>query len=283
MKKEKILTTVEFMGCTFTLGNAKAFDKDFESARAILERNPETWTKAERFKLLSIYRPSYHESGKIEGITSYDSSATNCRFCMAMRAEASRDAAHICNLCYDHAQEHSYKGLNVINRHTLNMLIMMATEYTPEELSIIDCSKINRVNSSGDTPNKTYAVNMLRLAAINKHAFFALFAKNTAAVKAACRQEGKPENMTLVQSSRRINHPDPIEEFFDIVFTVYVNKAETEKAIAAGAGACNGKKCRECGFKCYLNGWAAGQNVAEVLRCNKEERERIERALGLRK
>ncbi len=283
MKNEKNLQTVDFMGCAFTLGNAKVFDKDFAAARAIIEKGPENWTAADRLRLLSIYRPAYHDGGKIEGITSFDSSSTNCRFCMAMRAEASRDAAHICNLCYDHAQEHSYKGINIINRHSLNMIIMSICEYTEDELAVIDCSKINRVNSSGDTPNSTYAVNMLKLAAINKHARFSMWAKNTAAVKAACRKYGKPENMTLVQSSRRINHADPLEEFFDYVFTVYVNKAETEKAIEAGAGACNGKKCRECGYKCYLNGWQPGQNIAEVLRTDKANRERIERALGLRK
>lgn len=277
MKKE--YTIEKFMGCTFFVGSSKKFDKDLQTVKDIFSKGIENLTQADKFKLLAIYHPAYHEDGKIEGITSYDSSATNCAFCQAMRAAAGKNPAHICNFCYDHAQEHSYKGVNMLNRHTLNMLIMSTVDFTVEELAVLNCSKINRANSSGDVPNKTYAANMLKLSAANPYFHFALWAKNTKDVIAACDEVGKPENMTLVQSSPIINKPSKLAKYFDIVFTVYVTEEDTQEAIRNGAGECNGHKCNECGFKCYLNGWHHGQNVAEVLRTNKAHRAAIEAAI----
>ena len=56
-----------------------------------------------------------------------------------------------------------------------------------------------------------------------------------------------------------------LAKYFDFVFTVYLTKEDTEKAIADGAGECNGKKCKLCGYKCYFNSWNS-KNVAEYLR-----------------
>lgn len=273
------MQNVKYRDCDFVLGKSKKFDKDFEAVRAILDKGIENLTAADRVKLITIYSPSYHEGGKIEGITSYDSSATNCAFCQQCRKAAEKDASHICGSCYDYAQEHSFKGVNVLNRHSLNMLIMMAVEFTEDELSVIDCTKVNRINSSGDTPNKTYALNMLRLAKVNSHARFAYWAKNVAAVSTAVKEVGKPSNMTLIQSSCKLNKAARKAECFDFVFTVYTSKEAVKEAVKNGGGECNGKKCRECGFKCYLNGWQNGQNIAEYLRTTKEKRAVIEAAI----
>jgi len=69
---------VVFMGCVFILGVSKKFDNDYYKAKTILEKK--TITRADRLVLISIYQSAYHTSGKIEGVTSYDSSATNCIF-----------------------------------------------------------------------------------------------------------------------------------------------------------------------------------------------------------
>lgn len=90
---------------------------------------------------------------------------------------------------------------------------------------------------------------------------------------------GKPQNMTLVQSSCILNKAVKLAKYFDMVFTVYTNKEAVAEAVASGSGECNGKKCRECGYKCYLNGWQNGQNVAEYLRVNKARRAEIEKAV----
>ena len=271
-------TEVSFKGVKFELGHSVKFDRDYETVTAILSK--EELTAVDRMTLLNVYNPAYHKGGKIQGITSFDSSATNCGFCIRMRMAAALNPGHICGECYDYEQEHSFKGANVRNRHSLNMLIMQSVLFTREELATLDCTKINRINSSGDVPNTVYAINMLNIAHVNQFAKFAFWAKNVMAVQEAVEAVGKPQNMTLIQSSCRLNHPAKLAKFFDNVFSVYTNKEAVEEAIAAGSGECNGKKCADCGYKCYLNGWQPGQNIAEYLRTNKETRAKIEKAIG---
>lgn len=243
------------------------FEKDVEKVRAILEKSNDELTALDRFALLQIYRPSFHKSGKIENAMSFDSTATNCDFCKLMREAAKENKLHICGYCYDYSQEHGFKGANVINRHTLNMIIMSEVEFTVDELRVLNVAYINRVNSSGDVPNVTYAKNMLKLCFAFPSVRFGFWAKNTAAVVAACDELGKPSNVKLIQSSPIIGKAVKLAPYFDVVFVVYLTKEATEKAIAAGAKECNGKKCKACGFKCYLeNGWQPGDVVAEYLR-----------------
>ena len=244
------------------------FEKDVDIVFSILAKDPADITAAERFQLLRIYRPSYHKSGKIEDIMSFDSTATNCAFCQAMRKAAENNPLHICGYCYDYDQEHGFKGVNVLNRHSLNMIIMASIEFTVEELRTLPVAYLNRVDSSGDVPNNTYACNMIKLCYAFPAVRFAFWSKNTAAVIFACDKYGKPSNVVLVQSSVIIGKPAALAKYFDVVFTVYLTKEDTAAAIAAGAGACNGKKCKDCGFKCYTGAWIADgvKNVAEYLR-----------------
>ena len=145
---------------------------------------------------------------------------------------------------------------------------MSSVEFTVEELRVLSVAYLNRVNSSGDVPNVTYALNMIKLCYAFPAVRFGFWAKNTAAVIAACDVLGKPENVVLVQSSPIIGQPAPLAKYFDFVFTVYLTQEAVDAAIAAGAGACNGKKCKDCGYSCYLNLWKESGvvNVAEYLR-----------------
>lgn len=261
MMKKELDNVVIFAGCAFITGISKKFDKDLKEVMFILSKAE--LTTADRFKLLTIYQAAYHTGGKIEGVTSYDSSATNCSFCKAMRAKAEKNPAHICNFCYDKNQE-EYK-ITAMNRHSLNLVIMSTVEFSAEELQIIPAGLINRINSSGDIPNKTYAINMIRIAKNNRFATFAFWVKNKLALIAATDEEGKPENAIYIQSSEIIGRPEEPAKYFDYVFTVYPDKASTLAAIAAGAAECNGKKCRECGYKCY-KGTHKGVHIAELLR-----------------
>lgn len=244
------------------------FEKDVDVVFSILAKDPADITTAERFQLLRIYRPAWHETGKIEDIMSFDSTASNCEFCAAMRKAAENNPLHICGICYDYAQEHGFKGVNILNRHTLNMIIMSSIEFTVDELRTLSVAYLNRINSSGDVPNEIYACNMIKLCFAFPAVRFAFWAKNTAAVIFACDKYGKPSNVVLVQSSPIIGKPAPLARYFDFVFTVYLTKEDTENAITAGAGACNGKKCKDCGFKCYTGAWIADgvKNVAEYAR-----------------
>ena len=136
-----------------------------------------------------------------------------------------------------------------------------------------------RINSSGDTPNQVYAENMIKLCYAFPFIKCGYWAKNTAPIIAACDKLGKPANMILIQSSCMIGKPATKQKYFDFVFTVYPDKETTENAIAAGANECNGKKCKECGYKCYF-GTHDSENIAEVLRgAGKEKIKAIKAAL----
>lgn len=262
------LKQIEFMNCKLFINENKPgkFEKDLQIASPILLKAAagEKLTSLERFTLLTIYKVSYHDTGKIEGTSSLDSTATNCKFCQSMRANNKNNKACICNYCYDLSQE-GYR-INVLNRHTLNMLIMSTVEFEMDELKTLPLTAITRVNSSGDTRNEIYARNMIKCCYAFPFIKFGYWAKNVKPIVAACDVLGKPDNVCLIESACYIGKPVKKAKYFDYVFIVYPDKESTEKAIQAGASECNGKKCRECGYKCYFKSHTGDGTIAELLR-----------------
>lgn len=247
-------------------GKPGRLEKDARRVFELLAAGADKLTPAARLELLHIYNVAFHESGKIEGIFSLDSSATNCEFCRKMRAYA---AAHpekkcICGSCYDVRQE-SFK-LAALARHTLNLIIMSATVYSLEELATVPVYGLTRVNSSGDSSGDVYAENMVLFAAAHPACRVSAWAKNTAGYIRACRKHGKPKNLILICSSPFIDKAAPRPEYFDYTFTVYSTPEKVQAALAAGAMECNGKKCMDCGYSCYNGTWPEGANIAELLR-----------------
>lgn len=238
------------------------YERDLAQVNAIMAKDH--ITHEDRLQLLQIYNVSFHETGKIEDLFSLDSSCNGCTFCAKMRAAAEKDPSIICGRCYDAKQE-EYRTA-VKNRHMLNLRIMSTVEFTIEELETIRVFGICRINSSGDIENEVHARNMVRYAYACKGTPVALWAKNTPAVETAMDQLGKPENLVYIASSIRIDKPGQLPKYADYTFTVYSSKEKVQEALARGAGECNGKKCKACGFKCYLRKWAQGQDIAELLR-----------------
>ena len=269
--KESKFSWITYMGYSFPIEKTKSgkpgkLEKDLEIVKRIMDKGAENLTHVDRLQLLQVYNIAYHESGKIEGVFSLDSSATNCSFCVKMREYA---AAHpekniICGSCYDFRQE-QYK-IQSLGRHTLNLLIMETVEFTVEELATLACYGIVRVNSSGDSSNDIYAANMIKFSIAHPHCNIAIWSKNTGSYIHACDKYGKPENVTLIQSSVYVDKATKPAKYFDHVFTVYFDKEKVAAALESGAAECNGKKCRECGYKCYLRGWKGSANIAELLR-----------------
>lgn len=248
----------------------------FENDKAIVERilAKQGINHDDRLTLLSIYNVSYHDSGKIEGMYSCDSSCNNCTFCQKVRENGKDNPALICNYCYDDAQEKRW--VNVKNRHGLNLLIMSSVRFTVDELGTLKIENLLRENSSGDIENDIMAENYINIGYSHPTVDIGLFAKNVSPVIRATDKLGKPENMKYIQSSMLIGVPAKRAKYFDYVFTVYATEEELQKALSDGACECNGKKCRECGYKCYVkNGWAIGSNIAEYLRL-KSEKQRAE-------
>ena len=248
-------------------------ERDEQIVNAILSKPIDQITATERYTLVNIVKVSYHDSGKIQGMFSIDSSCHGCEFCQHMRKCAESNPLHICGMCYDHAQE-EYRE-NVRKRHALTMRILSSVEFTVEELSILPINGMCRFNSSGDLRNDTHARNYIRIAIGHPLVKFALWAKNVKSATVAFRELGKPENMVFIQSSPIIGLPCKRSEFADYTFTVYPDEATTEAAIASGSCACNGRKCAECGYKCYVGGWKNGANIAEFLRVSKVKRVEI--------
>lgn len=266
---------------------------DLESARVyelaeIQKTRP--LTHAEKLELLTIYQTPFHDSGKIRGIKSMDSSCHGCEFCNKMRKFAEEEPACICGECYDDAQESRWK--NVENRHGLNMFIMSNFEFTVEELAMLDlectpmqklkagisvAEQIVRQNSSGDITGRIMAGNYLRTIIAHPNIHIALWAKNVAPVDAAIDEicgGVKPANMVFIRSSVLIGIPAKHCKYSDYIFTVYPDKDTLMAALKDGGCECNGKECPECGFKCYLRKWANGANICELLRCPEKDRQK---------
>ena len=242
----------------------------FEMEKAIVKKilSKEIINHDDRMMLLNIYQVPFHDSGKIEGIFSCDSSCNNCDFCKKIRENGKNNPLVICNYCYDNEQENRWK--NVKNRHGLQLLIMSSVEFTIEELSTLKIYGICRFNSSGDIQNITMAKNYLNIAKSHPLVKFALWAKNVFPVIVATAEIGKPENCVYIQSSILIGMPSKKAKYFDYVFTVYPDEESLLQALKNGACECNGKKCFDCGYKCYEKAWKENANIAEFLRIKKE-------------
>lgn len=247
------------------------YEHDLAIVDTILSKSELTF--ADRMQLLSVYSVSYHSSGKIEGCTSCDSSCHNCAFCQQMIKASEKNPLIICGLCYDDAQEKRWT--NVEKRHGLNMRILSSVLFEVGELALLPITGLCRFNSSGDTPNEIYALNCIRIAKAHPFAHCALWAKNVLPCESAFDAEGKPANMIFIQSSPQIGFPAVRSRYADYTFTVYPDEYTVTEAIREGACECNGKKCRECGYKCYLGTWEKGADIAELLRCTDKQRARI--------
>lgn len=261
-------------------------DMDTAIVTAIVEKSKFTATK--KMQMLAILQPSYHESGKIEGITSIDGSAIHCEFCKSMKAAAEKDSTVVCGGCYITALDNLYKGMTA--RHWLNQLILSETLYTVEQLKAVYIgTEYIRINADGDMRNATQARNVLRLAKAHKSNRVSIWFKNLPAMKEAIEKEGKPRNVRIIYSACMLNDESAAAmmekyDWIDNVFIVYVDKADTVQAIESGACACNGQKCKDCGFKCYAaRGWEKGKIIAECLRgVNKERRAALKKAIQAR-
>lgn len=250
--------------------NNSKFLFDLAQTTRILEKS--RITAADRAVLISLIRPSYHDTGKIEGITSIDGTATHCTFCHMMQETAKADALIVCGDCYAKAME-DYRE-HVAPRNYIRQLILSSCLFTVAQLRALPiASRVCRFNSDGDIENATQARNYFRTAKAHSGVRFALWFKNLPAVRAAYEAEGKPKNLILIYSSCRIG--ESREDLFrtypwiDYCFTVYPDHKTTDAAITAGANSCNGKKCKECGrrgFSCYYGDFPKHTNIAEYLR-----------------
>ena len=254
-------------------------------AAAILEKG-DAMTAEDRARLLQLVNVAYHVGGKIEGLFSVDSCAS-CAFCQRMIAAAADNSLMICGACY--AARDAYKEASW-RRHTLNARIFSAVLFSVDELQQLTIpGLLCRFNEDGDTVNETMARNYIRIVVSHPSTRFGYFYKNAAAVAAGLKAEGYtardqlPENVRFIHSSHLIGFKTSPLWFDDAVFTVYPDAATTAAAIAAGQHACNGRKCKDCGYKCYqMERTKKPVYIAELLRCSSERRKAILEAYNAR-
>lgn len=244
-------------------GKEGKFERDERIANEILSKGVDNLSKIDRLTLLSIYNVSYHDSGKIEGISSCDSSCHGCTFCQRMRKAAEKDPTIICGKCYDYKLELLRSAM--MKRHMLNLKIMSTVPFEIDELATLPLTNIARIDSSGDIENDIHAENMIKLIIAHPYSHVGFWTKNTPCVDRAIDKFGKPSNMVYIESDLHINGSGKHSRYADYTFTVYTADM-IETVLANGACECNGKKCKECGFKCYLHAWENGANIAERLR-----------------
>ena len=252
-----------------------------KTAEDILQKG-DAMTADERLQLLQLVNVAYHSSGKIDGCFSIDSCAA-CEFCQKMIHAAASNELMICGACY--AAADAWKEA-AWRRHKLNARILSTVLFSVDELKSLQIPGILcRFNEDGDTVNETMGRNYLRIAAGHPGTKFGYFYKNIPAVAAALQTEGYtkkselPENVRFIHSSVLIGFAARETWFDDAIFTVYPDAETTSTAIAAGAHACNGKKCMACGFHCYMmQRRDTVVHIAEVLRCNATRRAAIRHA-----
>ena len=97
-------------------------------AGAILAKG-DSMTDVDRLELLNIVNVAYHDSGKIEGIYSIDSTAS-CAFCARMIQAAIDNILMICGACY--AAADAWKEA-AWRRHKLNARILSSVLFTIDE------------------------------------------------------------------------------------------------------------------------------------------------------
>lgn len=217
------------------------------------------------FALLACYTPSFHDSGKIEGIYSYDSSCHGCAFCVNAINHAKKNPLLICGGCYADSQGNRWKVVK--DSHALNAVIMSEFIFPLHVLASLPATYYNRFNSDGDVTGLNMAINYLNIARSHPYAKLTMWAKNVGPVIKAIDMTGKPENVRLIQSGPVLNlKVRKLAKYFDHSFTVYITEDDVQKAIATGSASCNGKKCKECGYACYAGTWPKGCDIAEILR-----------------
>lgn len=264
-----------------TLKNARKLLKDrikalpdtikgkFETENAVWQeiKARGEFTQEDRLVMLAIMQVPFHDSGKIEGLQSYDSSASHCKFCHSMMEAAKTNPSIICGHCYDKKQE-EYRT-NVKKRHGLQLELISTIPFSVKELSILPIYTVFfRFNSSGEIENVIQCVNYIRIGYAFPMIQFRPWSKNKAIVREAIRQEGKPQNMRFIYSVPFIDGKcDILPEGFDYSFVVASTEEKVQEYLAAGAMECNGKMCKDCGYMCYrVDGWAIGSVIVEKLR-----------------
>lgn len=221
-------------------------------------------------KYASNYSPIHvfdYMTGKMEGIPSISTSCLENPICI----ERMKNGEAVCFHCFAAASLDRFKtaGIHAANNfHLLNAMII-PDELLPRFRNV----SIVRIESFGDVASVIQAINYLNICLANPSVTFAAWTKNANIWNAAIDEwlaGEKPENLSLVYSSFKLNQPAAAAEYFtkdgrnnfDHVFTVF------DKAAASTYGpefiTCGARDCATC-RRCYKKD-PADFSVRELLK-----------------
>ena len=204
---------------------------------------------------------------KLDGGCSVSGDCHNCGFCRKMWEKSLKEVAEkgdtniICSRCYSDTDGKCHRGLanrNMLNGEILNVDIPQQAWY--EAFQIPMFSEFYRNQSFGETDTVPQARNLIRISRVVERVYdlpSATWSKNSPVWGRAFELEGKPDNMTYVQSSPRINVRTPIapciKKWCDHRFTVFDEeylRKHPEIKINCGGESC--KNCVRQRRRCYF-------------------------------
>lgn len=199
---------------------------------------------------LSPVHVSDYMSGKMSGIPAISTSCLVNPICI----KRMQDGESVCRHCFAAATLSRY---TTAGTHTENNFYLLNREVLPlEYLPRFRNVAIVRIESFGDVASVTQAINYINIAKVNPFITFAAWTKNASIWNKAIEQVSKPENLSLVYSSFKLNEQAAAAEYFtadgvnhfDHVFTVY------DKATCDFYGVhfvnCGARDCATC-RRCY--------------------------------
>lgn len=248
MKKKYYLQLLKDM----TVENNKPFNVKRAVLIAMLEKavNGETLTLADEIKLVQCIHVSAL-TGKLESFYSISSSVAENTICSAR----AKNKCSICSKCYA-ANSVSYRSnlklTLLINHVVLNCFDISKEAWTT--LSIPSTNGKSRIESHGDVASVTASNNMTKIIDTHTWLYFGVWTKNFGFWYQSFVKYGKPENMSFLVSSDRINEviriPAHILPYVDHVFTVYTLAYVKKHNIPIH---CGYHHCKEC-MLCYTAG-----------------------------
>lgn len=191
---------------------------------------------------------------KLAGINSLSTSCIDNAFCL----ERMQNNDSVCKHCYSNTQQKTQLALQ--DRNTINGIILrnivIPSKYWKKYINSNDISKFFRFESFGDVQNKTQALNYIEFCKAFPRVHFAAWTKNTGIYYFAFDVAGKPENLSFIVSSNKVNNPELYHtktySFINHVFTVYDKAYIAENNVNIN---CGGRNCMNCIKKhkaCYF-------------------------------
>lgn len=184
-------------------------------------------------------------TGKMGGI---DTLSTPCWVNEKCKWRKRSCKGSVCQHCF--ASRIEYRD-NLKRNLEGNYSILSSELLTEEDARVIRFNTfLGRFEAFGDIGSEVHARNYIRIARANPQTRFAVWTKNIYLWIKALRIEGKPENLSVVDSSLYLNKPaidDAIREYVDHVFTVYTEdyrKEHPELEINCGERHC--AACQRC-------------------------------------